>query len=309
MQPLTIVYDVTRVCPWNCSICCMGAQPKRGDAFSELSKERKLAMMDELAEVKKSRDVRIDFSGGEVFTDMENLKVIRRAAEVLGREKVGVSSSGYRVDDALAAELSEMISDCELTMDTVPGLEYRLRPVGYAHAAAHAVPHLKRHGIRVGIQTVLANSNCNSEMLADIYCWLCEHGVDQWSLLRFYPSGRGANHREEILSPETEQNAVRFIQALDGSNTNPVKPEVDFHYTIRGHKKFTEECRCVKKSIGILPNGDVTACFWAVNADTGVVDPRYFLGSLRTHSLPEILEGAAARYWQNGSHLCGLKAA
>ncbi|MGM9618217.1 MAG: radical SAM/SPASM domain-containing protein [Oscillospiraceae bacterium] len=303
---LSIVYDMTRRCPWNCSICCMGAVPGKEALIGELSWERKMALMDEIAQVNALRDTRVDFSGGEIFTDMRNVDVIARAAELLGREKVGISASGYCIDDAVARRLSGIISDCEMTMDAPPGESYPLRPDGYALAAARAVPHLRRYGIRTGIQTVLARSNCNSDTLTGIYHWLCENHVDDWSLLHFYPSGRGAAFLEERLTDEQECRAVDFIQRLDRENDAAVKPAVDFHYTMKGHSKYSSECRCVRKSVGILPDGTVTACFWAVDTNTGVSDPRYYLGSLRDSSLCDILTGDRAAYWTSCPHSCGL---
>lgn len=303
---LTIIYDMTRRCPWNCPICCVGATSGEDALEGELSLERKLSLMDELAEVEQLRDVRIDFSGGEILTNAENLDVIGRAAEVLGRAKVGISVSGYRIDNAVALRLSSIISECEMTMDTPPGVTFALRPKGYAEAAAQAIPHLQRYGIRTGIQTVLTRSTCNFVNLATLYRWLCENHVDNWSLLRFYPSGRGAAFQDECLSPEQERWAVGFIQGMNEGNPSSGKPATDFHYTMKGHPKYSPDCRCVRKSIGILPDGTVTACFWAVDANGHIADPAYRLGSLKETTLCEILNSPQAAYWMDCPHTCGL---
>lgn len=301
---LSIVYDMTRRCPWRCSICCMGAEPGLETLKDELPQSRKLSLVDEVAAL--GRDARIDFSGGEIFTDLGNLEVIEHAAVVLGRERVGISCSGYRIDDQTAQRLSQAVSECEMTMDIPPGDYYALRPRGYALAAAKALPHLQRYGITTGIQTVLARSNTNADNLTRLYRWLCQNRVDNWSLLRFCPQGRGANFRHECLTEQEEQWAVRFIQKLSDADSSPQKPQVNFHYTLKGHSKHTCECRCVRKSIGILPDGQVTACFWAVDASTGVIDPKYLLGSLRTNTLSAILSGQQARYWNERAHRCEL---
>lgn len=303
---LTIVYDMTRRCPWNCPICCMGAKPGEDALKGELSLDRKLSLMDELAEVNRFRDVRIDFSGGEVFTNLENLDVIDRAAGVLGRDKIGISTSGYRINDATAQRLSSIISECEMTMDTPPGEICPLRPKGYSEAAAKAIPHLRRYGIRTGIQTVLTNSSCSLNNLSALYRWLCENHVDNWSLLRFYPSGRGAAFPDECLTPEQERWAVGFIQGMNEANPSSGKPVIDFHYTMKGHAKHSVDCRCVRKSVGILPDGTVTACFWAVDQNGHITDPAYHLGSLKETTLSEILSGPQAAYWMDCPHTCGL---
>lgn len=303
-EPLSIVYDMTRRCPWNCAICCMGASSKPDACRGELPQERKLSLMDELPNL--GRPVRIDFSGGELMTNPENLLVIDRAAARLGRDQIGISVSGWGIDADVAARLSACVAECEMTMDTIPGRSYYLRPDGYAAAAAKAVPLLRAQGVRAGIQTVLACSNTNAENLTELYRWLCENSVDEWSLLRFYPSGRGEAYPQECLSPELEHWAVRFIQQLDRDNPSPRKPSVNFHYTMAGHPKSSSECRCVRKSIGILPDGQVTACFWAVDANTGIVEPKFLLGSLKESSLKDILNSTAAAYWTRVPHCCEL---
>lgn len=303
-NPLSIVYDMTKLCPWNCPICCMGASSKQDACQDELPLDRKLALIDELRDLE--RPVKLDFSGGEILTNPENLSVIERAAALLGREQIDVSASGWHIDDDVAARLSACCTECEMTMDTPPGRTYALRPAAYAAAAAKAVRPLRAHGVRVGIQTVLASSNTNADNLTELYGWLCDNGVDEWSLLRFYPSGRGAAFPDECLSPAQERWAIRFIQRLDQNNLALRKPSVNFHYTMAGHAKSSSVCRCVRKSIGILPDGKVTACFWAMDANTGIVDPRFLLGSLKERSLKEILSGGAAAYWTAEPHRCEL---
>ncbi len=306
---LSVIYDMTYQCPWGCPICCMGATSCREGCRDELTLAEKKRIVEKIAEAQEIRQVRVDFSGGEIFTDLDHVEVMEYAARLLGRENIGISSSGYRIGDDMARRLAGCISDCEMTMDTVPGSKYALRPEGYSLAAAKAVPFLKKYGIATGIQTVLAHSNCNEENLRSLYDWLCRHGVDCWSILRFYPSGRGAAYPQERISQEEEAWAVRFITEMGEANPDNSKPAIDFHYTMKGHKKYSTECRCVKKSIGIMPNGTVTSCFWAVDAGTRIVDAKYELGNLRQQSLVDILQGEKAAYWMKCRHGCELGAA
>lgn len=306
-RSLSVVYDTTRYCPLGCPVCCMAASNKNVCLKEEPSIEEKLQIVENIAEASRLRNIKIDFSGGEIFTNMEHIKVIERAARLLGADNIGISTSGYNIDDKVAYQLSKCISECEMTMDTIPEKPYPLRPKKYAITAANAIPHLQKYGIKVGIQTVLARSNCKKAYLLELYNWLCLHNVDFWSLLKFYPSGRGAAYAQEELKPEDENWAVRFITNLGNNNLSEHKPKIDFHYTMKGHEKYSNECRCVKKSIGVLPNGDVTACFWAIDEQTGVIDPKFLLGNLKQERLVDILKSDKATYWLECSHQCELK--
>jgi len=288
IKKLSIVYDITKMCPWGCKICCMCASKEKSD--EELNLNEKLKIIENIYIAVQLRDIHIDFSGGEIFTNVdENMKVIKYASELFGRENIGISTSGYKINNDLAQQLSKYISECEMTIDTIPEMEYPLRPIGYAKAASTAIKPLKEYNIKIGIQSVLTHSNCNKKVLKEIYDFICKEKVDCWSLLKFYPSGYGKKYQSERLNIQQEQWTVKFIKQLDDNNSSPNKPCIDFHYRIKGHDKFSTECRCVKKSIGILPNGDVTSCFWAINEYGNIADNKYYLGNLRKQSLVSIL--------------------
>lgn len=306
MRRLSIIWDMTLVCPFNCPICCMGAKTTCPNATSELAYGLKYAIVGQIYQLAAERDIRIDLSGGEIMTDLRNLEIAKEISKIIGKENVGISTSGYGIDDAIAARLTSIIGEIELTMDTPPGNPYKLRPLGYAQSAARAVPLLKKHGIYTGIQTVLAKSNCNKENISTLYHWLCENHVDEWSLLRFYPSGRGADFPEECLNDEELLQVVHLIQTLDAQNSSQTKPRIHFHYTIKGHTGYTTECRCVKKSIGIFPNGDVTACFWASDRETHISSDFFRLGNVRSETLSDILANSRSCYWQDSPHTCPL---
>ena len=81
---------------------------------------------------------------------------------------------------------------------------------------------------------------------------------------------------------------------------------MDYHYLLPNHVKHSTECRCVKRSIGILPNGTVTACFWGLDRKRNPLEPRFRLGKVPEESLSSIMEGQNAKYWENQSHRCCL---
>lgn len=303
MKKFTIIWDMTRQCPLHCAICCMGAKPA-GPGMDELDFDSKRRVVAQLKELAARRSIQVDLSGGEIMTDLRNLTLAEEIAEGIGKENLGISTSGYRITREMAVRLSTITGEVELTMDTPPDVVYRLRPLAYARIAAQAVPHLKACGIHTGIQTVLARSNCNKGNLNALYRWLCKNHVDEWSLLRFYPTGRGADYPEECLSDEELLQAVRELQRLDEENPSSTKPSLHFHYTMKGHAGYTTECRCVKKSIGILPNGDVTACFWASDRESHISEELFRLGNVRTETLSQILENPRSRYWQEQAHTC-----
>ena len=311
MKKLSIIYDVTAVCPWNCSICCMGATSDKSCRSKELTQEQKLDVARQVCELQENGyDVRMDLSGGELFNDKDAIAdhkiLLTELYGVLGKEKLGVSCSGVNIDKDLADFLGKTVHDVEMTMDVVPHHPYKLRPAAYSVAAAKAVALLKEAGCEVGLQTVASTYNSSYVDALAVFAWACANGVDNWSILRFFPSGRGAAYPEAAMTDAQCEEYVHMVQEMVDSLPVGHKPEVDFHYLMPGHKKYTSVCRCVRHSIGILPNGDVVACFWALDSSTGAVDPKFLLGNVKDNSLLEILNGEKARYWSDCEHCCEL---
>lgn len=122
----------------------MGAVNDPACRIQELSYEEKVKVLEQIAALKADRDVQLDMSGGEIMMDESHLKLIQKAAELLGREKVGISTSGININKDTAEILAKSTKDVELTLDCIPGEAYALRKKGYHVNAAAAVDVLKK---------------------------------------------------------------------------------------------------------------------------------------------------------------------
>ena len=54
MKKLSVIYDVTALCPWNCPICCMGASSDRSCLCNELTLEEKLSVVRQVRELSEN---------------------------------------------------------------------------------------------------------------------------------------------------------------------------------------------------------------------------------------------------------------
>jgi MoaA/NifB/PqqE/SkfB family radical SAM enzyme len=265
----SIIWNVTRACPWNCKFCCTAStyishfkqiNNKRCLDYkfeNELRYSDKVKIIDQMYK----GDFRIDFSGGELFIDPLNADLILYASEKLGKNNIGVSASGAFVTDDLVRNLRDKINEFEITLDYTPFHYYESRPIGYHEYAQNAIFKLKENGIRVGIQTVLTIDNIDRQSLYTLLQWSESFGVDEWSLLRFFPVGRGSKHSQ--LTPSYSQycNAVDYLKSISKDS----KVDTHFQYLLPNHSGYTLKCRAVKKSIGILPSGLVVGCFWCLD--------------------------------------------
>lgn len=200
-ERLSIIWNLTRACVWNCKFCCVSAKSQKNfermnknhdSNFKyeniELNFNEKIQIIDQLSKI----DCRIDFSGGELLIDPLNIKIIEYASKTFGKDKIGISISGAFVDDYIIKTLKNSVNEVEITLDYIPFKPYLLRQVGYHEYAANAIQKCVANGIYVGAQTVLTTENIFKDRIDELFLWLINNNVNEWSLLRFFPVGRGS---------------------------------------------------------------------------------------------------------------------
>ena len=222
----------------------------------------------------------------------------------MGNQVEGEIKKGAKV-----VVVEDLISTGGSSLKAVAALrEYGVEVIGMVASFTYGFPvaeeAFKEAGVKVGIQTVASSYNCGYVDALSVFSWACANNVDNWSILRFFASGRGAAFPEAALNDAQCEQYVHMVQEIAANPRIGHKPAVDFHYLMPGHKKHTDVCRCVRHSIGILPNGNVVACFWALDSNTGTVEDKYLLGNVRQNSLLEILNGEKAHYWSDCEHCC-----
>lgn len=306
----SIIWNMTRLCPWACKFCCVGAEcisglkkintekDKNFKHNNELSFNEKIAAIDQL----KKGDFRIDFSGGDLLIDPLNIEVVLYAAEKLGKDHIGISVSGAFIDNEVVSKLEGKISDVEMTLDYIPFRSYSSRPIGYHEYTANAVKLLREKNISVGVQTVLTNDNISRESIKEIYDWLVEHNVNGWSLLRYFPSGRGKKFTDITPSHVQYEKIVDYIKDI----TKDGNIDVHFQYLLPNHSGYSLKCRAVNHSIGILPDGTITACFWGLDENMKPTDPKFILGKVPEMNIYDILENDRSQYWISNCSECEI---
>lgn len=306
----SIIWNLTKLCPWNCSFCCVAAKYVKGfckvneernenhSIDGELSYSDKVKVIDQL----QKGDFRIDFSGGDLLIDPLNIDLVLYASKRLGKENVGISISGAFVTDEVISKLKDNINDVEITMDNIPFEHYRTRPVGYHEYSANAICKFREEGVTVGVQTVLTKDNMKKETILKLYNWLERNDVNEWSLLRFFSSGRGKMFNEMEPSYQEYYDMVSYIKEISAKG----KVKVHFQYLLPNHEGYTLQCRAVRKSIGILPNGMVTGCFWGLDEKMCPTDKKFELGWVPKMNIYDILNNSTSEYWMKDCKECRI---
>ena len=298
MLKKSIIWNLTCRCSWNCKFCCMDAKyigAKKVNVNkdfnfhfpNELSFQDKLKVIDNI-----DIPVRIDFSGGELLLDPLNTELMLYASKKIGKDNIGISTSGIFIDQDWISKIRPYINDVELTLDKVPYIPYEHRPIGYHEYAANAIHLLRKNNIFTGVQTVLTSDNSDLKSLMQLHSWIEENDVNEWSILKFFETGRGKQFRHLQLQKDEYEKLASKLKSFKS------KTKIHLQYLLSDIEE-ENTCRAVKKSLGILPNGNCISCFWALNENTIPLNNNFILGNLASTKLSTLLNGEVAKYWQN----------
>ena len=150
------------------------------------------------------------------------------------------------------------------------------------------------------MQTVLTKDNIDRDILYKLFKWLEKKDLDDWSLLRFFPVGRGKNFYNLTPSFEEYCEVVDYLKSI----SNSTKLNFHFQYLLPNHENYTLDCRALKKSIGILPNGIAVGCFWNFFGNRDTDEDIFYLGKLPEENIKDIFSGERANFWKNSHHKC-----
>jgi len=325
---LDIVWNITLICPWNCSICCVDAANVKSEGNKvkityegltkeitvkkikgldiydqalkirqkqgfELSLKEKLQVLDNLEDV----DFEIDFSGGDPLVCSENLEVIKYAANKYKRENLAVTTTGVGLSKVKAEQLVPYISELEFTYDNPEDRFDPIRPKGYNNSNLKKASLLNKQDIKVKALTPLSKRNIAPDILRLIYENLHLAGIEEVELIRYFPVGRGLGKNEESPSKEEYKKAIEIFKEMEKEYDFPkVKLQCGLKCL---YDKFDENpCKLYKESLGITAKGILLTCPWAIGSKGEPLDEIFILGSLVDNHISELLDSEKGLYYQ-----------
>lgn len=288
---MNVIWNLTRVCPWNCPICCVSAvyiaqNNKKSISLAnkqlenELSFDEKMKVLNILAQ----HQFDIDFSGGDPLFYEDDYLVVKRAIELLPKEKLNVSMTSKGVINRDRIETLKKVDAVELTLDVLAPHPNSHRPKGFDSISMEAIKTLNEAGVKVRAVTVLHSEAITQTRLQEVYDWLCENGIPEWSVLKPFRVGRGLNFHKHFPDDDACIEALKFLRKMNGYTKIAPQHVLD---VLCG----TRKCHAAMESIGILPDGTVTACAWALDTNCRPF-PNFHLGRLPDDNLTELLERA-----------------
>jgi hypothetical protein len=181
-------------------------------AGEELNFEGKMKVLEILAE----RNFRIDFSGGDPLYYDDDFEIVRQAVTLLPPQNISVSMTGSGYIDDERTKILKSVDAIELTLDNV--FEYRnpFRPRGYNVSSATMLKKCVDVGINVRAVTTLHQYSIFCQNLEEVYGWLCDNGVQEWSVIKFCPVGRAMKFAQSMPSDNDYLEAVNTLKKFNG---------------------------------------------------------------------------------------------
>lgn len=268
-----IIWNISLLCPWDCSICCVNATQT---LKNELSLKDKLKIIDNLEDY----NLKIDFSGGDPLMLKENLEVMKYASKKFGKENILVSTTGIGLSKINQNELSKYISKIEFNYD-----KSRLRPKDYNESNLNSAKLITT--IKTSAQVPLFKSTIRRETLTSLYLDLHNAGIQRMDLLRFFPVGRAVNVNE-MPSKKDYLTAIEIFRNLESKLKFP---EVNLQCALKGLEGSYEinPCDLFRGGMSINSKGILITSAWAMNKKGEPLHDMFILGSLLNNKISELL--------------------
>lgn len=307
---LKVIWNLTRLCSWNCLICCVSAihvnnkqkdevHKKMVSAGKELTLPDKMKIIDDLYD---NGIESIDFSGGDLLLRDEDIELVQYAATKLPKESLSISVPGTGLNTELINSLRDCISKIEFTLDSIEDDRDSSRPKGYVGVAKHAIKLCNKENIDVSVSTVVKRSNCSQKVLSKIYNFLLENNVKEWEILRYYPVGRATDIYALNADEDKFTLAIQYINELIQEGVINISYQHSLENKINGSVK----CNALNRSIGILSDGMVTSCAWGLGYDGSPVDNKFIMGYMPKQKLKDILNSVKAIEWNRNKYRNGI---
>lgn len=307
---MKVIWNLTRLCSWNCLICCVSAihvsNKQKDEAHKNMvytGKELKLSDKMKIIDDLYNNDIEsIDFSGGDLLLIDENIQLVKYAATKFQKESLSISVPGTGFNPELINSLRDCISKIEFTLDSIEDDRDSSRPKGYVGVAKHAIKLCNKENIDVSVSTVLKRSNCSQNGLSKIYNFLIENNVKEWEILPYYQVGRATDIYALIPDEDKFTFAIQFINELMQEGFINISYQHSLENKINGSVK----CNALNRSIGILSDGMVTSCAWGLGYDGSPVDDKFVIGYMPKQKLKDILNSEKAIEWNKNKYRNGI---
>lgn len=284
------VWEVTMACNMRCKHCGSKCREKLQD---ELNTDEALALCDELIDMGMEF---ITLSGGEPTTRKDWPLLAKKLTD--SGVKTSLITNGWLWDDSLIAEAKKAnIHSVAISIDGLHETHDYIRRKGSFERDMCSIRKLNDAGIHVAIITTINKKNIVE--LNEMHELFSTLGISVWQLQIAMPMGNFKEHQDLYLHPKNVDDIIDFAYERLGKGVTIALADCIGYYNQRSiavvQNHIADDwcwqgCGAGKQSIGILHNGNITAC-------TSLRSSEFVVGNVRKRKLAEIWNDPTSFSW------------
>lgn len=248
-----VIWNITKKCGFNCSICATQSDGRR-----ELSFEEKRKVLLEICSLKAELR-ELDFAGGDPLFDEDSREIIGEAIKELGREKVSVTTTGIGIAQLSTEEKRQYLYQCELSLDDMGGCDFKIRKEStYSKKNLESIHENKKYIHNLTINIPIFETAKQIDDLKKIVCTINEIEIENLSvnILRYMPVGK-----VELSGYPKQYSPEEYIDYFRKNLRKDIYVRV--HCAMRGIEGVDDNCDMLLNKIGIDCEGNIFMCAWA----------------------------------------------
>lgn len=209
--------------------------------------------------------VKIDFAGGDPLACYENFLIIKRAAQLFGKENISVTSTGFFVKNYGVEHIAEHIGEWEFTYDEPYTQTPCNRPNGYNSSNLKLAERFAKQGVKTKAQLPLHQGNMAIEKVEQIYQDLASKNIDELLLMRTFPVGRGMAFSDSHgLSKSALLSTIDRFKQVEQADKTSIRLQCALKHLYQP-TTLLNPCDMMHESFGINSRGDLLLSAWANN--------------------------------------------
>lgn len=291
-MPITAVWEVTMGCNMRCKHCGSSCERSLPD---ELTTEEALKLCDDLGKLGFQW---ITLSGGEPTTRKDWDLIAKRLKE--NNIIPNIITNAWLLDESTVIKAKNVgVNTIAISMDGLESTHDFIRKKGSFQRDMKAIDLIVQNGMSCSIITTINNVNINElEELKKIFV---EKKISAWQLQLGLPMGNMLKNKQLVAEP------FHVDQVIDFAYKTMLEDKIRIHLAdcmgyfnikeveVRKHTLKLEEypwngCGAGKSVVGILYNGDITAC-------TSIRNKEFIAGNIRERSIKDIWEDPNSFTW------------
>ncbi len=307
--PIHVIWNITKVCPYNCAICAT-----HDDAREELSTEEKLQVLNHIFSAKDSIST-LDFAGGDPMYSNGIRNVIMQAINSLGEEHVSITTTGKGIqatNDISEEERNKLLKRCEITIDAShENLSERDQSSTFSRQSSEYCSHnysqieSTSENIRYLIINIpLIDDDLNDQEINTLIEKLAKlkHNYPEIQIeaqiIRLMPVGAFSIVAKDQYKKYDPIKVGKKIKTCIERLRIPCR----YHCSLRVLPEIgvcDNRCNMLERKIGIDCSGNVFACTWGAYLrlpnNSNISQNPFYLGNLVSNDLKSILSGHVSK--------------